>query len=169
MVLLRVLAVFLLCGSALAQDRYFDAGGVRIRYVDQRQRAAGGAGARVHRHHRAQLDQHRRPAGSGARPPRARARPARPWPQRQAARAARLRRDRARRDPVARTISRSRKPHVVGYSLGGIIVAKLLTTAPERFLSAVLGGAAYRRARGESADDAPRPRRARSNAASTGH
>jgi len=46
------------------------------------------------------------------------------------------------------------KAHVVGYSLGGIIVAKLLTTHQNRFLSAVLGGAAYRRARAESADDA---------------
>ena len=45
-----------------------------------------------------------------------------------------------------------KQSHVVGYSLGGIIVAKLLTTHPERFSSAVIGGAAYRRSRGERAD-----------------
>lgn len=44
--------------------------------------------------------------------------------------------------------------HVVGYSLGGIIVAKLLTTHPDRFLSAVLGGAAYRRSQSASSDRA---------------
>ena len=48
----------------------------------------------------------------------------------------------------------ARKAHVVGYSLGGIIVAKLLTTHADRFSSAVLGGAAYRRSQGENADRA---------------
>ena len=46
------------------------------------------------------------------------------------------------------------RAHVVGYSLGGIIAVKLLTTHPQRFSSAVIGGAAYRRARGEDADRA---------------
>jgi pimeloyl-ACP methyl ester carboxylesterase len=46
------------------------------------------------------------------------------------------------------------KTHAVGYSLGGIIVIKLLTTHPRRFLSAVLGGAAYRRSQSERADRA---------------
>ena len=32
------------------------------------------------------------------------------------------------------------KAHFVGYSFGGIVVAKLLTTNPERFLTATLGG-----------------------------
>jgi len=35
--------------------------------------------------------------------------------------------------------------HVVGYSMGAHIVAQLLTLAPERFLSATLGGASGRR------------------------
>jgi pimeloyl-ACP methyl ester carboxylesterase len=33
-----------------------------------------------------------------------------------------------------------KKAHVVGYSMGGMITAKLLTTHPERLLSATLGG-----------------------------
>src|SRR5262249_28102044 len=33
-----------------------------------------------------------------------------------------------------------RRAHVVGYSMGGIITAKLLTTHPDRLLSATLGG-----------------------------
>jgi len=38
-----------------------------------------------------------------------------------------------------------RRAHVVGYSLGAIITAKLLTTNPDRFLTATLGGhAGYR-------------------------
>ena len=44
------------------------------------------------------------------------------------------------------------RAHAVGYSLGGIILAKLLTTHPERFMSAVLGGAAYRRSQSKDAD-----------------
>jgi pimeloyl-ACP methyl ester carboxylesterase len=44
------------------------------------------------------------------------------------------------------------RAHLVGYSLGGIIAAKLLTTHPKRFLTAVLGAAAYRRARSERSD-----------------
>jgi pimeloyl-ACP methyl ester carboxylesterase len=45
-----------------------------------------------------------------------------------------------------------RRAHVVGFSLGGIIVAKLLTTDPDRFISAVLAGAAPRRARAKESD-----------------
>ena len=63
---------------------------------------------------------------------------------------------------------RIEKTHVVGYSLGGIIVAKLLTTHPERFERAVIGGAAYRRARAEARMRPPRPRRARSRPGCTG-
>ena len=38
-----------------------------------------------------------------------------------------------------------RRAHIVGYSLGAIITAKLLTTNPDRFLTATLGGqAGYR-------------------------
>jgi pimeloyl-ACP methyl ester carboxylesterase len=37
------------------------------------------------------------------------------------------------------------RAHIVGYSMGGHIVAKLLTMHPERFLTATLGGGAGRR------------------------
>jgi pimeloyl-ACP methyl ester carboxylesterase len=37
------------------------------------------------------------------------------------------------------------RAHIVGYSMGGAIVVKLLTTHPERFLTATLGGSAGRR------------------------
>jgi pimeloyl-ACP methyl ester carboxylesterase len=47
---------------------------------------------------------------------------------------------------------RIEKAHAVGYSLGGIILAKLLVTHPERFASAVLGGAAYRRSQSKESD-----------------
>jgi pimeloyl-ACP methyl ester carboxylesterase len=43
------------------------------------------------------------------------------------------------------------KAHIIGYSMGAHIVAQLLTLAPERFLTAVLGGASGRR--GWSAED----------------
>ena len=38
-----------------------------------------------------------------------------------------------------------RKAHVIGYSMGAHIVAQLLTLAPDRFLSATLGGGSGRR------------------------
>jgi pimeloyl-ACP methyl ester carboxylesterase len=37
------------------------------------------------------------------------------------------------------------KAHVVGYSMGGFITAKLVTTHPERVVSAVIGGAGWSR------------------------
>jgi pimeloyl-ACP methyl ester carboxylesterase len=44
------------------------------------------------------------------------------------------------------------RAHIVGYSLGGIIALKLLTTHPQRFRTAVIGAAAYRRSQSERAD-----------------
>jgi pimeloyl-ACP methyl ester carboxylesterase len=43
------------------------------------------------------------------------------------------------------------KAHIVGYSMGAHIVAQLLTLAPQRFMTATLGGASGRR--GWSAED----------------
>ena len=143
----------LLAASAAAQDRYFDAGGVRIRYVDS---GAGPAVVLVHgftgaierawmntgvlqdlaRDHRV-LALDLRGHGHSDKPHDPRA-----------------------YDEIGLDVIRLmdhagvKRAHVVGYSLGGIIVAKLLTTHPERFQSAVLGGAAYRRSRSKGADEA---------------
>ena len=52
---------------------------------------------------------------------------------------------------------RIQKAHIVGYSLGAVIAAKLLTTNPERFLTATLGGhAGFRNWRPELAQSAER-------------
>lgn len=42
------------------------------------------------------------------------------------------------------------RAHIVGYSMGAHVVAQLLTLAPERFLSATLGGGTGRRRWGEA-------------------
>jgi pimeloyl-ACP methyl ester carboxylesterase len=151
MVLLRLLALFLFLGPAAAQDRYFDAGGVRIRYVDtgsgpavvlvhgftgdiERSWVNTGLLANLSRDHRV-LALDLRGHGHSDKP----------------------------HDPrayeeigtdVIRLMDHAgvKRAHVVGYSLGGIIVARLLVTHPERFTSAVLGGAAYRRSRSQRAD-----------------
>ena len=136
---------------AHAEDGYFDSAGVRIRYVD---RGSGPALVLVHgftgavqccwidngvlpdlaRDHRViALDL--RGHGLSAKP-----------------------HDPAAYDEIGRDVIRLldhlglRRVHVVGFSLGGIIVAKLLTTDPERFASAILDGAAPRRARGQDSD-----------------
>ena len=150
---MKWIAAALLCmltAAAAAQDRFFDAGGVRIRYVDT---GAGPAVVLVHgftgtierawkdtgilqdlaRDHRVlALDLRGHGASDKPHDPRA-------------------------YDDIALDVIRLmdhagvQRAHVVGYSLGGIIVAKLLTTHQDRFLSAVLGGAAYRRSRSERA------------------
>jgi len=153
MVLLRLLAVFLLFGSALAQDRYFDAGGVRIRYVDQ------GSGPAVVLVHGFTGDIERSWLNTGLLPDLARDYRVLALDLRGHGHSDKPH-DPHAYDEIALDVIRLldhlkiEKAHVVGYSLGGIIVAKLLTTHQNRFLGAVLGGAAYRRARAESADDA---------------
>jgi len=152
MVLLRALAVFLLlAGAAAAEDRYFDAGGVRIRYVDQ------GRGPVVVLVHGFTGDIERSWVNTGVLPDLARdhrvlaldlrghGRSDKPHQPLEYAELA---------DDVIRLMDHAgvSRAHAVGYSLGGIIILKLLTTDPERFERAVIGGAAYRRARGADAD-----------------
>ena len=151
MVLLRLLAVFLFLGPAAAQDRYFDAGGVRIRYVDmgsgpavvlvhgftgdiERSWINTGVLANLSTDHRV-LAFDLRGHGHSGKPHDPRAY------------------DEIGLD-VIRLLDHTgvKRAHVVGYSLGGIIIAKLLTTHPERFTSALIGGAAYRRSRSARAD-----------------
>ena len=152
--LLRALALLLLvAGSAAAEERFFDAGGVRIRYLDQ---GSGPAVVLVHGFtgtiERSWINTGILPDLAGdhrvlALDLRGHGHSDKPH-------------DPHAYDEIALDVIRLldhlqiEKSPVVGYSLGGIIVAKLLTTHPQRFLSAVLGGAAYRRARGESADEA---------------
>ena len=155
--LVRGLAVALLLWAGVApaqpEDRFFDSGGVRIRYVAtgkgpavvlvhgftgtiERSWVNTGVLAELARDHRV-LALDLRGHGHSDKPHQPRA-----------------------YDEIALDVIRLldhlqiRKAHVVGYSLGGIIVLKLLTTHPERFERAVIGGAAYRRARGEGADAA---------------
>jgi pimeloyl-ACP methyl ester carboxylesterase len=151
MVLLRLLALFLFLGPAAAQDRYFDAGGVRIRYVDmgsgpavvlvhgftgdiERSWINTGVLANLSTDHRV-LAFDLRGHGHSGKPHDARAY------------------EEIGLD-VIRLLDHTgvKRAHVVGYSLGGIIIAKLLTTHPERFTSALIGGAAYRRSRSARAD-----------------
>jgi pimeloyl-ACP methyl ester carboxylesterase len=153
MVLLRLLALFLFLGTAAAQDRYFDAGGVRIRYVDmgsgpavvlvhgftgdiERSWINTGVLANLSTDHRV-LAFDLRGHGHSGKPHDPRAY------------------DEIGLD-VIRLLDHTgvKRAHVVGYSLGGIIIAKLLTTHPERFTSALIGGAAYRRSRSARADQA---------------
>jgi pimeloyl-ACP methyl ester carboxylesterase len=151
MVLLRLLALFLFLGPAAAQDRYFDSNGVRIRYVDsgsgpavvlvhgftgdiERSWVNTGVLADLSRDHRV-LALDLRGHGHSDKPHDARA-----------------------YEEIGLDVIRLmdhagvKRAHGVGYSLGGIILAKLLTTHPQRFTSALLGGAAYRRSRSERAD-----------------
>ena len=153
MVLLRLLALFVFLGTAAAQDRYFDAGGVRIRYVDmgsgpavvlvhgftgdiERSWINTGVLANLSTDHRV-LAFDLRGHGHSGKPHDPRAY------------------DEIGLD-VIRLLDHTgvKRAHVVGYSLGGIIIAKLLTTHPERFTSALIGGAAYRRSRSARADQA---------------
>ena len=153
MVLLRLLALFLLLGPAAAQDRYFDAGGVRIRYVD------AGAGPAVMLVHGFTGDIERSWVNTGLLADLSRDHRVVAFDMRGHGHSDKPHDPRAY-DEIALDVIRLldhlkiEKSHVVGYSLGGIIIAKLLTTHPERFSSAVLGGAAYRRSRSQRADEA---------------
>ena len=153
MVLLRLLALFLLLGPAAAQDRYFDAGGVRIRYVD------AGAGPAVLLVHGFTGDIERSWVNTGLLADLARDHRVVAFDLRGHGHSDKPHDPRAYEEiglDVIRLLDHLKieKSHAVGYSLGGIIIAKLLTTHPERFASAVLGGAAYRRSRSQRADEA---------------
>jgi len=149
-----VAALFwMLAAAALAQDRFFDSGGVRIRYVDT------GAGTPVVLVHGFTGTIERSWVGTGVMPDLARDHRVLALDLRGHGRSGKPHDPKAYDDiglDVIRLMDHAgvERAHVVGYSLGGIIVAKLLTTHPQRFLSAVLGGAAYRRSRGEASERA---------------
>jgi len=151
---LLALLVWLLLGApAAAQERYFDSGGARLRYLE---RGSGSAVVLVHGI-TGELE--------------------RPWVENglfdELARTHRVvafdlrghgKSDKPH-DPAAYAdigldvialmdhlaIARA---HLVGYSLGGIIAAKIVTTHPQRFASVTLAAAAHRRGRGPESDRA---------------
>jgi pimeloyl-ACP methyl ester carboxylesterase len=143
----------LLAAAAAAEDRFFDAGGVRIRYVDT------GKGPAVVLVHGFTGDIERSWVNTGVLGELARDHRVLALDLRGHGHSATPHDPRAY-DEIALDVIRLLdhlqigKTHIVGYSLGGIIVAKLLTTHQDRFLSAVLGGAAYRRSRSKDADEA---------------
>jgi pimeloyl-ACP methyl ester carboxylesterase len=143
----------LLASAASAQDRFFDSAGARIRYVDQ------GAGAPVVLLHGFTGTIERSWVGTGVLHDLARDYRVVALDLRGHGRSDKPHEPKAYEElgaDVIRLLDHLRigKAHGVGYSLGGIILARLLVTHPERFASAVLGGAAYRRSRGEDADRA---------------
>ena len=152
-VLLRLLAVFLLTSTACAQDRYFESNGVRIRYVD------AGKGTPVLLVHGFTGDIERSWVHTGLLPDLVRDHRVIAFDMRGHGHSDKPH-DPHAYDDIALDVIRLmdhvgvQRAHIVGYSLGGIIVAKLLTTHPDRFSSAVIGAAAYRRARSTEADDA---------------
>jgi pimeloyl-ACP methyl ester carboxylesterase len=146
-----LLAAFLWTTVALAQDRYFDSAPVRIRYMD------AGAGTPVLLIHGFTADIERSWIETGILPDLARDHRVIAYDLRGHGMS-----DKPHQPSLYEDVGRDairlmdhlnvQKAHVVGYSLGGIIAAKLLVAYPERFLSAVLGGAAYRRSQSERSD-----------------
>ena len=149
--LLSATLLWILASAALAQDRFLDAGGVRIRYVER------GAGAPVVLVHGFTASIERGWIETGVLPDLARDYRVIALDLRGHGNSDKPREPRAYDElglDVIRLLDHLgiERAHAVGYSLGGIIVLKLLTTHPQRFLSAVLGGAAYRRSRSERSD-----------------
>jgi len=153
---MRWLIACLLCivaGAAAAEERFLDSAGARIRYVDQ------GAGPPVVLLHGFTGTIERSWVGTGVLHDLARDHRVIAFDLRGHGHSDRPHDPGAYEElgaDVLRLLDHLRieKAHAVGYSLGGIILARLLTTHPQRFASAVLGGAAYRRARGEDAERA---------------
>ena len=153
MTLIRLVVALLWTGVALAQDHFFESGGARIRYVDH------GAGPPVVLVHGFTGSVERSWIDTGVLPDLARDYRVIAFDLRGHGRSDKPRDPRAYDElglDVIRLLDHLRieRAHVVGYSLGGIIVAKLLTTHPQRFRTAVLGAAAYRRGQSERSDRA---------------
>lgn len=147
-----ILAVALLCpAAAAAEDRYLDARGVRIRYVER------GAGTPVVLVHGFTGSIERSWIDTGVLPELARGYRVIALDLRGHGKSDAPHEPAAYEHIATDVIALMdhlgvERGHIVGYSLGGIIALKLLTTHPERFLSAVVGAAAYRRSRSERAD-----------------
>jgi pimeloyl-ACP methyl ester carboxylesterase len=151
--LLLLVLLSCLAGSAAGEERFFDSGGVRIRYVER------GAGAPIVLVHGFTGTVERTWINTGILPELAREHRVIALDLRGHGHSGKPH-DPAAYEAIGTDVIalldhlQIARAHAVGYSLGGIIVIKLLTTHPERFASAVLGGAAYRRARSAEADRA---------------
>jgi pimeloyl-ACP methyl ester carboxylesterase len=146
-------ACCLLAAAAAAEDRYFDSAGVRIRYVEQ------GSAAPVVLIHGFTGDIERSWINTGVLPELARNHRVLALDLRGHGHSDKPH-DAKAYDELGLDVIRLldhlgiERAHAVGYSLGGIILLKLLTTHPQRFRSVVIGGAAYRRSSGEASDRA---------------
>jgi pimeloyl-ACP methyl ester carboxylesterase len=143
---LAILAVTLVSLSAAREDKFFDSEGVRIRYVEQgsgeplvlihgyssdleRAWVNGGVFSNLATDHRViALDLRGHGGSDKPRDPRA-------YGEKMGQDVVRL------LDHLTLT-----RAHIVGYSLGAAIVAKLVTTNPERFVTATVGGGSFSRA-----------------------
>lgn len=149
----RVFLFAFVCWAAAAgaEDRFFDSAGVRLRYVEQ------GAGPPVVLLHGFTADIERAWIQTGVLADLARDHRVVALDLRGHGRSDKPRRARAY-DEIALDVVRLldhlaiERAHAVGYSLGGIILARLLTTHEERFATATLVAAAYRRSQSERAD-----------------
>jgi len=147
----RLFLVLFWTGTALAQDRFFESAGARLRYMDR------GAGVPIVLVHGFTADIERAWIDTGVLPALAREYRAIALELRGHGKSDKPH-EASAYDHVATDVIALldhlgiEQAHVVGYSLGGIIAAKLLTTHPQRFRSAVLGAAAYRRSRSERSD-----------------
>src|SRR5262245_44062744 len=135
--LLHLVAALLWVNAALAQDRFLDAGGVRIRYVER------GVGAPVVLVHGFTGDIERSWIETGVLPDLARDHRVIALDLRGHGKSDKPYDPRAYERIALDVIDlldhlQIEKVHLVGYSLGGIIAMKLLTTHPGRFYGAVL-------------------------------
>ena len=150
---LAAAALCMLAATAAAQDRFFDSGGARIRYVEQ------GSGAPVVLVHGFTGDIERSWIGTGVLPDLARDYRVLALDLRGHGHSDKPHDPKAYDDiglDVIRLLDHVgiERAHAVGYSLGGIILLKLVTTHPQRFRSVVLGGAAHRRSSSPESDRA---------------
>ena len=126
----------------LAPDQYFDSNGVRIRYVEQ------GSGEPIILIHGLSGDVERNWIDTGVLPTLAKNYRVIALDYRGHGKSDKPHDPKAYGTEMAGDVLRLMdhlkiaRAHMVGYSLGGHIVAKLLTTNPERFLTATLGGSA---------------------------
>jgi pimeloyl-ACP methyl ester carboxylesterase len=143
--LMFVAFVLLPPALASAQDKFFDSNGVRIRYVDQ------GVGQPIVLIHGFTGDVETSWVKPGVLGNLAKDHRVIAFDVRGRGKSDKPRDPKLYGKEVAQDVVRLldhlkiQRAHIVGYSMGAMITAKLVTTHPERFLTATLGGAAGRR------------------------